>query len=252
MRIVIINPNSDSAQTAQIDRAAKAFAADRFEVVTLATPGAPQYIDTCMDAAKALPGMLALVEQWEEKADAYVIACHCDPNLTVLREASAHPVLGIGESSMKMATMLGHKFSVVSTGERGIPNKEANIRAYGLEPFTASLRAPGPECRCADMAGKLRNAAAHAVNDDRAEVMCSAPPVSQSWLRPWRRSWASPCWTAWTVRSLWQRECAVPALPPAKNAAISDTHGQKPEESFLFRLCCSGSFTFCYPPNCAL
>ena len=171
MRIVIINPNSDSAQTAQIDRAAKAFAADRFEVVTLATPGAPQYIDTCMDAAKALPGMLALVEQWEEKADAYVIACHCDPNLTVLREASAHPVLGIGESSMKMATMLGHKFSVVSTGEHGIPNKEANIRAYGLEPFTASLRAPGPECRCADMAGKLRNAAAHAVNDDRAEVI---------------------------------------------------------------------------------
>lgn len=171
MRIVIINPNSNSAQTAQIDRAAKAFAADHFEVVTLATPGAPQYIDTCMDAAKALPGMLTLVEQWEEKADAFIIACHCDPNLTVLREASAHPVLGIGESSMKMATMLGHKFSVVSTGERGIPNKEANIRAYGLEPFTASLRTPGPECRCADMAGKLRNAAAHAVNDDGAEVI---------------------------------------------------------------------------------
>ncbi len=140
-------------------------------MVTLATPGAPQYIDTCMDAAKALPGMLTLVEQWEEKADAFIIACHCDPNLTVLREASTHPVLGIGESSMKMATMLGHKFSVVSTGERGIPNKEANIRAYGLEPFTAPLRAPGPECRCADMAGKLRNAAAHAVNDDGAEVI---------------------------------------------------------------------------------
>ena len=119
-------------------------------MVTLATPGAPQYIDTCMDAAKALSGMLTLVEQWEEKADAFIIACHCDPNLTVLREVSAHPVLGIGESSMKMATMLGHKFSVVSTGERGIPNKEANIRAYGLEPFTASLRAPGPECRCAE------------------------------------------------------------------------------------------------------
>ena len=63
-------------------------------MVTLTTPGAPQYIDTCMDAAKALSGMLTLVEQWEEKADAFIIACHCDPNLTVLREASAHPVLG--------------------------------------------------------------------------------------------------------------------------------------------------------------
>lgn len=171
MRIVIINPNSDSAQTEQIDSAAKAFAQDRFEVVTLSTPGAPQYIDTCMDAAKALPGMLALVEQWEDKADAFVIACHCDPNLTVLREASGHPVLGIGESSMKIATLLGHKFSVVSTGERGIPNKEANIRSYGLDPYVASLRSPGVECCCADMTGKLRNAAAHAVNEDRAEVI---------------------------------------------------------------------------------
>ena len=171
MRVVIINPNSDPDQTKQIDAAAKAFAGDRFEVVTLATPGAPQYIDTCTDAALALPGMLALVQEWESKADAFIIACHCDPNLTVMREASAHPVLGIGESSMKLATMLGHKFSVVSTGERGIPNKEANIRAYGLTPFTASLRAPGEECTCADMAGKLRNAAAHAVAEDRAEVI---------------------------------------------------------------------------------
>lgn len=171
MRIVIINPNSDATQTKQIDRAARSFAADRFDVITLATPGAPRYIDTCMDAARALPGMLTLVEQWEEQADAFVIACHCDPNLTVLREASAHPVLGIGESSMKMATMLGHKFSVVSTDERGIPNKEANIRAYGLEHFVASLRAPDSECCCVDMAGKLRNAAAHAVNDDMAEVI---------------------------------------------------------------------------------
>ncbi len=171
MRIVIINPNSDSAQTEQIDQAAKDFAKDRFEVITLSTPGAPQYIDTCMDAAKALPGMLTLVEEWEDKADAFVIACHCDPNLTVLREASVHPVLGIGESSMKIATLLGHKFSVVSTGDRGIPNKEANIRSYGLEPYVASLRSPGAECCCADMAGKLRNAAAHAVNEDRAEVI---------------------------------------------------------------------------------
>ena len=160
MRIVIINPNSDSAQTDQIDKAAKAFSQDRFEVITLSTPGAPQYIDTCMDAAK-----------WEAKADAFVIACHCDPNLTVLREASTHPVLGIGESSMKIATLLGHKFSVVSTGERGIPNKEANIRSYGLDTYVASLRSPGVECCCADMAGKLRNAAAHAVNEDRAEVI---------------------------------------------------------------------------------
>lgn len=171
MRIVIINPNSDPAQTLQIDKAAKAFAQNRFEVVTLATPGAPQYIDTYLDHAHALPGMLSLVSEWENRADAFIIACHCDPNMNVLREASNHPVLGIGEASMKLASMLGHKFSVVSTGDRGIPNKEANIHAYGLDHSCASLRSPGPECTAQDMAGKLRNAAAHAVAEDKAEVI---------------------------------------------------------------------------------
>ena len=168
MRIVIINPNSDSAQTAQIDRAAKAFAADRFEVVTLATPGAPQYIDTCMDAAKALPGMLALVEQWEEKADAYVIACHCDPNLTILREASAHPVLGIGEASFYLAAMLGDSFSVISTGVYSNPNKVNLIRSYHMEQHFASIR--NPEGVGSELERYIR-AGRRCMEEDGAEVI---------------------------------------------------------------------------------
>ena len=41
-----------------------------------------------------------------------------------------------------------------------------------------------------------QDAAAHAVNDDGQRSLCSALPVSQNWLRPWRRNWACPCWTA--------------------------------------------------------
>ena len=42
---------------------------------------------------------------------------------------------------MKIASMLGHSFSVVSTGKHSIPNKYAVIRKYNLEGCVVSVRA---------------------------------------------------------------------------------------------------------------
>lgn len=36
--------------------------------------------------------------------------------------------------------MLGHRFSVISTAEHSIPNKEALVRKYHLEGLLASIR----------------------------------------------------------------------------------------------------------------
>ena len=174
MRLIIINPNSDPAQTAAIQQAALAYADGRYEVETFSTPGAPQYIDTYRDAALALPGMMRLVQEQEDRADAFVVACHCDPNVDVLREITRRPVIGIGEASMKTASLLGHKFSVVSTSDRGIPEKEDNIHSYGLDWALASLRCPDGGCTATDMAGRLRCAARLAVEQDRAEVIVLA------------------------------------------------------------------------------
>jgi allantoin racemase len=52
------------------------------------------------------------------------------------------PVVGIGEASMKIATMLGHSFSVVTTHRRSIPGKIAQARKYHLQEQLASVRAP--------------------------------------------------------------------------------------------------------------
>ena len=179
MKLVIINPNSDPVQTRFMEQAARAYAAGAYEICVRATPGAPLSIDTYQDGAQALPGMMALVRQLEGEADGFVIACHGDPNLDVMKEMTRKPVVGIGEASMKVASMLGHRFSVVSTGDRGIPNKEANIHRYGLEGSLASLRCPGPHCTAQDMAGKLRDAALHAIREDGAEVivLCAAGQI---------------------------------------------------------------------------
>ena len=142
MKIMIINPNSSDEMTAAIQNVAQIYAAGDFEVVTVSTPGAPEYIDYYSDQAIAAPGMMKIVKDNEAEYDAFIVACHCDPNLDLLKQITTKPVVGIGEASMKLATMLGHSFSVVSAGKHSIPNKKALIHKYGLDNDCASVRAP--------------------------------------------------------------------------------------------------------------
>lgn len=73
-------------------------------------------------------------------ADAIVIVCMGDPALYAVREAVSIPVLGIGETAMHYAAMLGHRFSVLPTLERRRVTYEIKARLYGLDSKLASVR----------------------------------------------------------------------------------------------------------------
>ncbi|MBN1274103.1 MAG: Asp/Glu/hydantoin racemase [Candidatus Aminicenantes bacterium] len=170
MKVLIINPNSDPEMTAAILRTARKFSRGRFEVDAKSTPGAQGFIETYEDQALSAPGMIKLLKENEKKYDAFIVACHSDPHLDVLKEITTKPVVGIGEASMKLATMLGHRFSVLTDNPHSIPNKEVQARTYHLEGLLASVRAPektsgGGEM---EMYGK---AAKTAVEKDGAEVL---------------------------------------------------------------------------------
>jgi allantoin racemase len=142
MRILIINPNSDPDMTATIQYSALEYAAGDFEVETKLTPGAPQFIETYQDQLRAAPGMMQIVRDHVQDVDAFVIACHSDPNIDAIKEMTDRPVVGIGEASMKIATMLGHCFSVVTTHQHSIPGKLVQARKYHLQDQLVSVRAP--------------------------------------------------------------------------------------------------------------
>ena len=171
MKILIINPNSDPKMTEDIWLAAARFAAGDFEVACLPTPGAPAFIETYEDELKAAPGMIKLLRENDASYDAFIVACHCDPNLDALKEISRKPVVGIGEASMKMATMLGHRFSVISTDKHSLPNKEALVEKYHLRGFLASIKIPPAHSAAHDEEERFFEAARAAVEEDRAEVV---------------------------------------------------------------------------------
>lgn len=171
MKVLIINPNSDLGITEAIQKTADEFSQAAFKVVCLPTPGAPAFIETYEDAVKAAPGMIQLLRENEDKYEAFVIACHSDPHLDTIKELTRKPVVGIGEASMKMASMLGHSFSVVSDNTHSIPNKEFLARQYHLQDALASVRAPLEEMSGLSDEEKYLQTARLAIEEDRAEVI---------------------------------------------------------------------------------
>lgn len=171
MKILIINPNSDLEMTEAIQRTAENFSDGEFEITCKPTPGAPKFIETYEDEIKTAPGMIQLVRENEDKFDAFIIACHDDPNLDVMKEITRKPVVGIAEASMKIASMLGHRFSVLTTSEHSIPIKEALARKYHLQDVLVSVRAPREETIEKSDELKYMETAQSSIKEDMAEVL---------------------------------------------------------------------------------
>ena len=72
---------------------------------------------------------------------------------------------------MKMASMLGHRFSVISSNRHSIAKKEALVRKYHLQDALASVRAPEDEKRGKTDEEKYTQAAKSAIEEDMAEVI---------------------------------------------------------------------------------
>jgi allantoin racemase len=171
MKILIINPNSDPDMTESIRKTAENYAGGEFEIDCRSNPGAPVFIETYEDIAKAAPGLIQQVRENEPAYDAFIIACHDDPHLDVIKEITNKPVVGIGEASMKIASMLGHRFSVLSTSNHSIPFKEAQAREYHLQEILASVRAPEGNSTNLNDEETFLSTAKKAVEEDNAEVI---------------------------------------------------------------------------------
>jgi allantoin racemase len=72
---------------------------------------------------------------------------------------------------MKIASMLGHRFSVLTTSEHSIPIKEALARKYHLQDVLASIRAPREETIKKNDELKYMETAQSSIKEDMAEVL---------------------------------------------------------------------------------
>ncbi|HWF49532.1 MAG TPA: aspartate/glutamate racemase family protein [Solirubrobacteraceae bacterium] len=176
MRLLVINPNASSAMTEDMVRSARAVEPDADITGATAGHGLPS-LEGYRDDVVAAGAVIELIAAHEGSFDAAIVGCFGDPGLYAARELTEAPVVGIAEASFLTAMALGHRFSVLTTLERGAPAILDVIRLHGVESRCASVRSTGLTVLEAHgdadaAASALEREGRLAVELDRAEVLC--------------------------------------------------------------------------------
>jgi allantoin racemase len=142
MKIKIINPNTTQSMTDKIGQCARAAAGPDTTVIAVNPSMGPVSIESHYDEALAVPGVLAEIAAGEQDdVDGYVIACFGDPGLKAARELAKGPVVGIAEAAMHLASLVGSRFTIVTTLERTAGQAWHLAEAYGMARHCARVRA---------------------------------------------------------------------------------------------------------------
>lgn len=137
----------------------------------------PTSIENEVDEALAVPDIMNKALAAEAAgADAIIIDCMGDPGMNPARELVDIPVLGPAETSMHLAAMLGHKFSIVTVLDSVKPMLENLAKVYAVHDKLASIRVIDIpvleiEGRIGEVQGLLAEIALGAVENDGADAI---------------------------------------------------------------------------------
>lgn len=179
MRLLIINPNTSDSVTALIGAEARRSASPATELTVLTAAFGVAYIETRFEALIGAYATAQLAAEHVAGHDAVIVAAFGDPGLAGLREVLPVPVLGMTESALASACLLGHRFSIIAISQRIKAWYRESVEANGLIGRLASIRAL--DRPLASIGGvqeehgaQLRALCERAVDEDGAEVIVLA------------------------------------------------------------------------------
>lgn len=132
MKLLLINPNTNGATTAAMQEIAQSAAPEGVSVLAASAPFGASLILDPQALAKSAQAVMALIAAGiAPDIEGIVIAAFGDPALDEARLATAIPVTGIAEASMREAAAGGRRFAVVTTTP-GLAESIAGLaNAYG-------------------------------------------------------------------------------------------------------------------------
>lgn len=142
--LLLINPNTTASITDLVLKIARGFASPGTKLRATTGTFGPRYIASRVGYAIAGHAAVDALANDKEKKDAVVLACFGDPGLAALKEISTVPVVGMADASILQACALGHRFSIVTGGERWRAMLEEFVASQGLSSRLASVRTVAP------------------------------------------------------------------------------------------------------------
>lgn len=139
-RILLINPNTSRATTAQMVAIAGSVAPSHVDVIgATALSGVPMIL-TADELAAAAPVVVDMGLSATADVDGIIIGAFGDPGLAMLREKVGAPVVGIAEASILEVAAAGHRFGVATTTPALVGLIAARVRDLGVADLYSGIR----------------------------------------------------------------------------------------------------------------
>ncbi len=143
MRILVVNPNTTASMTETMRRGAQRYARPGTEIVAIEPEWGPESIEGFFEGFLSAAAVLERLATWTEPVDAVVMAGYGEPGLQGAMELMDVPVLDVTSASAHMACLIGHRFGVVTTLDRCVPQIEIALGEAGLMGRCAGILASG-------------------------------------------------------------------------------------------------------------
>ncbi len=141
MRIRVIVPIATGRFDEEVKKEFAAYANPDTQIEVVHLDKGPESIESEYDEALATPDILNKVKEAEDQgADGAIIDCFGDPGVRAAREIAGIPVIGAGQPSMLLASMLGQKFSIITVLKNVVPIIYNLAKIYGVYEKLASVR----------------------------------------------------------------------------------------------------------------
>ena len=139
MKLLIINPNINSATNERIRAIAEPMISAPDELEVVSADSAIELIETVKQSELTIPGVLAIVKARHTEVGAIIIAAFSDPGLKQAQRIASCTVVGISEAAMKKAANLAARFSIITLGSELGPAIKRSALSYGVANQLATV-----------------------------------------------------------------------------------------------------------------
>ncbi|AXK40676.1 aspartate/glutamate racemase family protein [Crenobacter cavernae] len=179
MKILVINPNISDSVSTLIQSEAHRSASPGTEIEVATAPFGVAYIETRFEALVGAYASACVAAERYGSYDGVVVAAFGDPGLQGIKELLDVPVVGLTESALMTAAMLGQRFSIIAISSRIKAWYRETVERSHLSTRLASIRSLEEPLRDIgsvqqDYAGRLKELCKQVVDEDGADVIIIA------------------------------------------------------------------------------
>ena len=143
MKILVVNVNTTASMTEAIVASARSVVSSGTEIVGITPTFGAESVEGNFESYLSAVGVMDAVTRYQGDFDAVVQAGFGEHGREGLQELLDVPVVDITEAAGHVASLLGHKYSVVTTLDRAVPLIEDRLKLAGLDARCASVRSSG-------------------------------------------------------------------------------------------------------------